>query len=296
MGRSSLWSTSWLRHQMFYTYITISATQARENDDLHRTISPFSPYLSSFSGVQRFLVYVRPQRIVALHPPKTGKRGPHLWAVFGGAFGLGRNWPSNEASKGRRPWIEAQQQSVSCVLPSYVFSFLLNVCLPLSAGIDSFLLCASPPLSHLSSSLLSLSLSSPVPRPLISVSVDVSLCSPCTPCQFVVCFVCFPSCLWSPWYALDFDFLFWSWTLLLVVLSFSLCCYFAFCPLLSSFCIWLPLFSFCKIKLVFCSHPLFFRHVYGLHLGPQLQPWQKTVKTINSGIVSVFENSPNMVS
>ena len=49
MWRSSLWSISWLRHQMFYPYVMISAAQARESDDLHRVMSPFSLFLSSLS-------------------------------------------------------------------------------------------------------------------------------------------------------------------------------------------------------------------------------------------------------
>ena len=79
MGRSSLWSISWLRHQMFYPYVTISAAQDHDSDDV---------WLSSFLGAQRILGYVRPRRIVVVHPPKTGKRRPHLWAAFGGAFEL----------------------------------------------------------------------------------------------------------------------------------------------------------------------------------------------------------------
>ena len=82
MWRSSLWSISWLRHQMFYPYVTISAAQAHESDDLRHAMSPFSPFLSSFSGAQRILGYVRPRRIEAMHRPKTGKRrsicGLHL--------------------------------------------------------------------------------------------------------------------------------------------------------------------------------------------------------------------------
>ena len=74
MWRSSLWSISWLRHQMFYPYVTISAAQARESDDLRHAMSPFSLFLSSFSGVQRILGYVRPRWIVAVHPPETGRR------------------------------------------------------------------------------------------------------------------------------------------------------------------------------------------------------------------------------
>ena len=45
MWRSSLWSISWLRHQMFYPHVT-----------------------------QRILGYVRPWRIATVHPPKTGRR------------------------------------------------------------------------------------------------------------------------------------------------------------------------------------------------------------------------------
>ena len=74
MGRSSLQSISWLHHQMFYPKVTISATQAHESDDLRHEMSPFSLFLSSFSGVQRILGYVRPRRIVAVHPPQRGKR------------------------------------------------------------------------------------------------------------------------------------------------------------------------------------------------------------------------------
>ena len=71
MWRSSLWSISWLCHQMFFPYVTIS-------DDLRHTMSPFSLFFSSFSGMQRILGYVRPRRIVAVHPPETGRRRS-LW-------------------------------------------------------------------------------------------------------------------------------------------------------------------------------------------------------------------------
>ena len=54
--------------------VTISAAQARESDDLHHAMSPFSLFLSYFSGTQRILGYVRPRRIVAAHPPKTWRR------------------------------------------------------------------------------------------------------------------------------------------------------------------------------------------------------------------------------
>ena len=79
----SLWSTSWLRHQMFYPYVMISAGQARESDDLRHAMSPYSLCLSSFLGVQR-MGYVRSQSMLAAHPPETGKRrsicGLHLEA------------------------------------------------------------------------------------------------------------------------------------------------------------------------------------------------------------------------
>ena len=74
MGRSSLWSISWLRPVMFFTHVTISATQAHKSDNLRHAMSPFSPFLSSFLGMQRILGYVRPQRMVAVRPPKRGKR------------------------------------------------------------------------------------------------------------------------------------------------------------------------------------------------------------------------------
>ena len=63
-----------------------------ESVDLRRAMSPFSLFLSSFSGVQRLrkiLGYVRPGRIVAVHPPKREKK-ECLWAAFGGALKLGQ--------------------------------------------------------------------------------------------------------------------------------------------------------------------------------------------------------------
>ena len=60
-----------------------------------------------------------------------------------------------------------------CMLVSPCLSVLFPPC---------FLLCAFPSLSYLSSSL-----SSPAPHPLISVSMYLSLCSPFTLSQFVVC-------------------------------------------------------------------------------------------------------------
>ena len=82
MGRSSL-----LEH---FLDVTISTAQTCETDHLRHTMSTFSLFLSSFSGAQNILGYVSSRRIVAVHPPKRGKRRPHLWAAFGGAFELGQ--------------------------------------------------------------------------------------------------------------------------------------------------------------------------------------------------------------
>ena len=102
-----LWSISWMDHQMFYSYTTISAAQARESEDLHHAMSPFSLFsFFFFSGTQRILDYVRPRKIVAVHPPKPGKRrslcGLHLeepshWDCLRTAWR--HNWPSNAPLK-----------------------------------------------------------------------------------------------------------------------------------------------------------------------------------------------------
>ena len=67
----------------------------------------------------------RPWRIVAMHPPKRGKRRPHLWAALEEALNwdslctaMWHNWPSNAASEGCRPWIETQQSTEVSVLTS----------------------------------------------------------------------------------------------------------------------------------------------------------------------------------
>ena len=70
---------------MFYSYVTISAAQARESDKLHHAMTPFSLSLSSFLGTQRILGYVRPQRIIACILQKQGEEG-----ASGGAFRLGQ--------------------------------------------------------------------------------------------------------------------------------------------------------------------------------------------------------------
>ena len=69
-----------------YPYITIFATHTHESDNLRHAMLPLLFFISSFSGVQNILGYGRPRRIVAVHPPETGERRPHLWGAFGGAF------------------------------------------------------------------------------------------------------------------------------------------------------------------------------------------------------------------
>ena len=122
--RSRLWSISWLRHQMFYPDIKISAAQARESDDLHHPMSPFSFILSSFTGGQRILGYGRPWRkdssgaFYKLREKKAASAGcisRNLW--IGTAFAR-CNWPSNATSEGCRPWIETQQSTEVSVLTS----------------------------------------------------------------------------------------------------------------------------------------------------------------------------------
>ena len=109
MGRSRLWSISWLPHQMFYTYIMISAGQARECDDLHHVMSPFSLFLSSFLGAKRLLGYLRPWRIVVMHPPGRGNRrnirGLHLEPSDRDSLhvALWHNWSSNAPLKDADP-------------------------------------------------------------------------------------------------------------------------------------------------------------------------------------------------
>ena len=119
MWRSSLWSISWLRHHMFYPYVMISAAQARKSDDLRHAMSPFSLFL------WRILGYVRPRRIVAVHPPKRGKRRS-IWKSLriGTAFALQMLlWRMQNLN-----WDTARIQGCQCgfsVMPSWLklFSF-----------------------------------------------------------------------------------------------------------------------------------------------------------------------------
>ena len=85
MGRSSLWSISQLRHQMFYPYVTISAAQAHESDDLRHAMLPFFLFLSSFLGTQRNLGLFEATKDSSRASSKNRERK----AAFGGAFRLG---------------------------------------------------------------------------------------------------------------------------------------------------------------------------------------------------------------
>ena len=67
---SRLWSISWLRHQMFYPYVTISAAQTRNSDDLCHAMSPFSLSFFIF-GHAKNLGICEPSKV---HPLKRRKR------------------------------------------------------------------------------------------------------------------------------------------------------------------------------------------------------------------------------
>ena len=74
-------------------------------------------FLSSFSGTQIILGYMRPWRIVAVHPPKTGKRRPRLeepsdWDSLRAA--LWRNWLSNAPLKDAEPELRHSNSKPSC--------------------------------------------------------------------------------------------------------------------------------------------------------------------------------------
>ena len=53
----------------------------QESDDLCHAMSSFSLFLSSFSGAQRILGYVRPRRIEGMHLPKRWKRRG-IWRIL----------------------------------------------------------------------------------------------------------------------------------------------------------------------------------------------------------------------
>ena len=121
---SSFWSISWLRHQMFYPYVTISAAQVRESDDLHHTMSPFSLLLSSFSGMQRILGYVRPRRTVAVHPLKRGK--------IRSICGLHLEEPSNAPPKDADPELRHSNKVLRFITRKTAFNNLKISCVTLS--------------------------------------------------------------------------------------------------------------------------------------------------------------------
>ena len=80
-GRA-FWSISWLHHHMFYFYVMISATQARESDDLrHATLS--------FSGTQRILGHEATKDRNSASSKKREKK-ERLLAAFGGDFESGQ--------------------------------------------------------------------------------------------------------------------------------------------------------------------------------------------------------------
>ena len=93
MGRSSLWSISWLCHQMFYACVTISATQARESDDLRHAMSPFSLSFLFFKRTKNLgICEATKDRSDASSKNREKKEHleePALW----------RNWPSNAPLK-----------------------------------------------------------------------------------------------------------------------------------------------------------------------------------------------------
>ena len=85
--------------------VTIYATRCRR----------FLFFFLLFLGARRILGYVRPQRIVVVHPPKRGKEGricglhleePSNWDSL--RVASWRNWTSNASSEGCRPWNETQ--------------------------------------------------------------------------------------------------------------------------------------------------------------------------------------------
>ena len=99
MWRSRLQNISWLHHQMFYPYDMSSPAQARESDDLRHAMSPFSLLLSSFSGAQRILGYMRPWKTVAVGSSRNReKEDAFVWQCD--VIGL---------QKGCRPWVETQR-------------------------------------------------------------------------------------------------------------------------------------------------------------------------------------------
>ena len=91
MWRSSLQSISWLCHQMFYTYVMISAAQARKSDNLHHTMSPFSLFLYFFFLCAKNLGIREAMEDRSGASSKNRENRRSLWAA------LWRNWPPKDA-------------------------------------------------------------------------------------------------------------------------------------------------------------------------------------------------------
>ena len=110
---------------MFYPYVMISVAQAHENDDLRHVMSPFSLFLSSFSGAQRILgcvSYIRStgditsaQALTDARPPShSSPSGVRVLVVVAGSV-MNSNWPPSmsEAAFGRS-LISLYDTSLSC--------------------------------------------------------------------------------------------------------------------------------------------------------------------------------------
>ena len=70
---------------MFYPYVTKSAAQFRESDDLRHAMSPFS---LSFFGCAKNLGICEAMRDRGGASSKNREKKEYLWAASGGAFGF----------------------------------------------------------------------------------------------------------------------------------------------------------------------------------------------------------------
>ena len=82
---SGVWSISWLRHQMFYPYITISAAQASESYDLHHAMSTSTFSLFFFRHAKNLGICEATKDSSGASSKNREKK-----AAFGGAFELGQ--------------------------------------------------------------------------------------------------------------------------------------------------------------------------------------------------------------
>ena len=147
-----------------------------------------------------------------------------------------------ESFRGRRPWAETQH--VSLLTPEFLLCFSLSLFFP--------------SLAHLSSSS---SLTSPVPHPVVSVSV-CSLCPPSCLCQFVS---------WCPpcsWFVFGFGFLLFWFELFSLHFVWALRFYFVFVLANHFVCLFLYFFILIKYSSPVVSHLSCLVSVC-LHLGPK---------------------------